>query len=90
MPNYSWIIGGAIGLIMGILAHLIMRSASALETLGTLIVGVAGAIAGFRLVPFGPERYGVFLIPAFIGGLLLALIWEMLFLGRRRSHVIGG
>ncbi len=46
MPNYSWIIGGAIGLIMGILAHLIMRSASALETLGTLIVGVAGATHG--------------------------------------------
>jgi len=91
MPVYSnltWIILGIVGLVTGFVAHLIIRSASAIETLGTLIVGIIGALAGSRLVPVGPAYYGVYLISAIVGGLLLSLLWEMLFLGNRRSHVI--
>ncbi|MDD3925834.1 MAG: hypothetical protein PHT33_04170 [bacterium] len=87
--NLSWIIEAIVGLVMGVLIHLGLRNANALETLGTLIVGAAGAIAGSKLVPLGPVYLGVHWIPAIIGGLLLALIWELLFQGNRSSRVIG-
>lgn len=86
----SWIIEAVIGLLMGALAHMMLRSAGPAGSFGTLLVGILGAIAASKLVALGPMALGVHWLAAIIGGLVLALLWEALFLGRRRSRVIGG
>lgn len=86
----SWILEAIVGLLMGILIHLVLRNTRGAATFGTLIAGAAGAIAASKLIQYGPAAYGVHWASAVLGGLVLALIWELLFLGNRRANIIGG
>jgi uncharacterized membrane protein YeaQ/YmgE (transglycosylase-associated protein family) len=66
-------------IIVGIV-EMISRTKLPYGWLGNIIVGLIGGVAGqYLLGQFGPTLFGVYLVPMFIGSLLLILIakWIM-------------
>jgi uncharacterized membrane protein YeaQ/YmgE (transglycosylase-associated protein family) len=90
MGLLSWIV---VGLIAGWLAGLLMRG-SGFGLLGNIIVGVVGGLLGgwiaSSLFNIGPGMNGInfgSILIAFLGAIVLILIFRLLGFGRRRGQI---
>ena len=74
-----------IGGIIGWLAGLILCKDLPCGIIGNIIAGIIGAwIGGSLFGSFGPEVWGMSIIPAFIGAILLVLIVSLIMRALRK------
>jgi uncharacterized membrane protein YeaQ/YmgE (transglycosylase-associated protein family) len=88
MNILGWII---FGFVVGLIARAIMPGRDPMGLLGTTILGVAGALLagwlGQALGWYGPDQ-GAGFISATVGAIVVLALYH-LFVGRRRTGVIG-
>jgi uncharacterized membrane protein YeaQ/YmgE (transglycosylase-associated protein family) len=73
MGFFGWIV---VGLIVGLLARVLLPGRSPVGCLGTIFIGIAGAVIGGKVWTelFGPQR-GI----AWIGSILVAMLLLAIF-----------
>jgi uncharacterized membrane protein YeaQ/YmgE (transglycosylase-associated protein family) len=83
LSSFIWLSFGFVGLalhlfmagLIGALANAIVPGRLPWGWVGAILAGLVGSWLGERLIGYvGPELFGVPLIPAFVGALILALV----------------
>lgn len=78
-----------VGLVVGFLARLLMPGRDPVGIIGTIVIGVVGAIVGGYLweAIFGEDNEGIAWIGSIIVAMALLWIWRRMQMGRGRSTV---
>lgn len=88
-----WAIVGAIGLVIALFVHSIMKQASGPAIFGTLLLGIAGAYLAAFILPqtrisiagaLNSERF----LWAIVGSAVLSFIYELTAIGSHRSRIL--
>lgn len=88
-----WVIVLAIGLLAGLIVHSFLKFAQSGRVLATLLMAMIGAaVGGFYVAQYVDLAAGSMsanrLLWAGIGGIILAVITELLMVGTRRGHIV--
>lgn len=89
----TWVIVIAIGLVVGFIIHALMKFAQGSDLFATLFAGIVGAlIAAYYIAPYVSLSLTSLLADRFawavIGGAVLSFVFELMFVGSRRGHVL--